>query len=358
MNGVEARNGAGRRRKRVTLQQVADAAGVSRSAASFAMTGRDDQRIAKATVERVRRVARELGYRPNQTAKTLRTGMSGTIGLISDFIGTTSRANAMVRGAMEALQQQGMLLFTVDTQGDAVAERKAIRSLVDRQVDGIIYASMFTREVELPESLDGVPLALLNCMDPKRSDVPSVIPDECSAGYHAAAMLIEAGHRDRIVFAGVFPEGVTGGSNWHFWKPWALQQRLSGIERALGEVGGRLLGHLDSDAWEVESGRRLACELMETESPSAVICVNDAVAFGMAQVFRDRGVRVPEDISMVGFDGSEWSEVSEPRLATIGLPHVDMGRLAVSLLLEGDASGVHMVDMPVVRGESVASPAV
>lgn len=340
-------------RKRVTLQQVADAAGVSRSAASFALTGRTDQRIAKTTVRRIREAAERLGYRPNQTAKTLRTGTSGTVGLISDFIGTSSHANSLVRGALEELQKRNLLLFAVDTQGDSDMEKKALRALLDRQVDGILYASMFTREVEAPEMLQGVPIVLLNCLDPSRPSVPCIVPDEYEAGCSAARLLVEAGHRD-IAFAGRFPVGMTGGAQWRSWRPWALQQRLDGIVRTLAESGLRLTRQYESSDWEVESGRRLAEEMLREALPSALICVNDAMAFGVVQTLRNHGVRVPEDISVVGFDGSEWAGACEPELATVCLPQEEMGRLAVSSLLGGMSSGVTKVPMPVRKGASVA----
>jgi len=196
------------RSKRVTLQQVADAAGVSRSAASFVMTGRTDQRISEATIKKVRKAAADLSYRPNLTAKTLRTGKSGTVGLVSDFIGTTSHANSMVMGALDVLRDKGKLLFTVDTQGDADVESKSIKALLDRQVDGVIYAAMFTREAKVPAVLRTVPTVLLNCLDETddgRADsaFSSVVPDEYQAGCDASRLLLEAGHTDRIVFVGL-----------------------------------------------------------------------------------------------------------------------------------------------------------
>ena len=97
------------RRSRVTLAEVAERAGVSRSAAGFVLSGRRDQRIATQTWQRVERAAAELGYRPNLTARTLRTGLSGTVAMISDHISTTSLANAMISGAVRALGERGVV---------------------------------------------------------------------------------------------------------------------------------------------------------------------------------------------------------------------------------------------------------
>lgn len=378
--------GRTRSSKRVTLQQVADAAGVSRSAASFVMSGRTDQRIAQSTAEKICEIAQELGYRPNLTAKTLRTGTSGTVALISDFIGVTSRANSLVSSAMEALHDRESLLFTVDTRGDSATELRAVQALLDRQVDGVLYASMFTREVHLPDLLSHTPTVLLNCLEDNagRSSesqnsnnvsenlngqrdlsvrkVPCVIPDEYQAGRSAIAALLRAGHSTEISFVGCFPEGVTGGAHWNGWQPWALNQRLQGVKDALGEAGLRLLSVYTADEWDCDAGRNIAMRMLASGAglPTAVVCVNDELAFGLVQVLQLKGVRVPEDISVVSFDGSPWAGASMPALTTLCLPHEELGRKAVEVLfdqrpLSGIAQKV-LVPMPMREGQSIAAP--
>ena len=355
------------RSKRVTLQQVADAAGVSRSAASFVMTGRTDQRISEATIKKVRKAAADLSYRPNLTAKTLRTGKSGTVGLVSDFIGTTSHANSMVMGALDVLRDKGKLLFTVDTQGDADVESKSIKALLDRQVDGVIYAAMFTREAKVPAVLRTVPTVLLNCLDETddgRADsaFSSVVPDEYQAGCDASRLLLEAGHTDRIVFAGCFPEGVAGGFRWGSWGSWALPQRLQGINDTLRLAGYELFAHFEATEWEIDSGRTIAHQVLAScsrrdELPTAIICVNDAVAFGMMQVLLSEGVRIPEDVSLISFDGSDWAAAMLPPITTLRLPQLEMGSAAARMLLEQKEPAQRVrISMPLVQGATVSSP--
>jgi transcriptional regulator with XRE-family HTH domain len=214
--------------RRVTLTEVAERAGVSRSAASFALNGRLDQRLSVETMARVRRAADELGYRANVTAKTLRTGRSGTVALVSDFVSSTSFANSMVRGALERLREAGLLLFTVDTQGDAEMERRFLDDLVARDIDGILYASMFTRRVTPPASARHTALVLMNC-EADDAAISSIVPDERAAGATAARLLREAGHDRDIWFVGTLAPGRTGGSAWHEWGPVALPRRLEGI---------------------------------------------------------------------------------------------------------------------------------
>lgn len=344
--------------RRVTLTEVAARAGVSRSAASFALNGRLDQRLSEETMARVRQAADDLGYRANVTARTLRTGRSGTVALVSDFVSSTSFANSMVRGALERLHEAGLLLLTVDTQGDAETERRVLDDLLARDIDGILYASMFTRRVTPPTSLRNTRLVLMNCeaADPT---ISSVVPDERAAGAAAARLLLDAGHQDGIWFIGVLAPGRTGGSAWHEWDPLALPRRMEGIREALASAGASLAGTVAvDDDWTVHDGRAAAARLLASGTvPKAIICVNDAVGVGVFQTLQGAGLRVPQDVSLVSFDGSLLAEATDPQLVSLRLPQVEIGRRAADLLLEPDASPRHdLLDMPVGSGGSVAGP--
>jgi LacI family transcriptional regulator len=350
---VTGRDGASRApRRRVTLAQVAERAGVSRSAVSFALTGRTDQRLSAETIERIQRAADDLGYRPNMTARTLRTGRSGTVALVSDFVSSTSHANSMVRGALDALRERDTILFTVDTQGDARQEEQLLESLLGRTIDGVLYASMFTRVVETPALLDQVPHVLLNCV-PARGVAHAVVPDEDTAGSDAARMLLDLGHRDRIWFVGGLPAGVTGGPAWRGWAPLALEERLAGVRRALAEAG---VGGQDVERdWDTADGRDAVAALLGSGArPTALVCANDAVAAGAYQALHRAGLRVPEDVSVVAFDGSAISRALDPPLASVALPQLELGRRAVELLLDRDAEpAVHRIPMRLLPGASV-----
>ncbi|MDQ4501570.1 LacI family DNA-binding transcriptional regulator [Sinomonas sp. ASV322] len=344
--------------RRVTLTEVAKRAGVSRSTVSFVLNGRTDLRLSADTFTRVRRAADELGYSPNATAKTLRTGRSGTVALVSDFIGTTSFANAMVRGVLESLHDADTLLYTVDTQGEPSLESKLLRSLINRDVDGIIYGSMFTRTIAVPELLRNVPFVLLNCVsdDP---DTAAVIPDEVGAGATAASALLAAGHRDRIWFVGIFPPGTTGGAAWHSWSPLALPERLQGIDGALAAAGTELAGSVAiADDWDVANGYSSVAKLVASgATPSALICINDAVGVGACLALQEAGMRVPDDVSVMAFDGSPLTTAVRPTLTSVALPHEQLGRLAAQLLLDGTAAPrVHRVPMTLSPGHSISAP--
>lgn len=350
---------AAERDRRITLADVAARAGVSVSAVSFVLTGRTDQRISQETERRVQAAAAELGYRPNLTARTLRTGRSGTVGLISDFISTTSVANDMVRGALQELDRRGTLMFAVESQGDPDLENRLLESLLSRDVDGVIYASMFTREVTVPTLPRGVPLVLLNCLPTVAvPGVPAVVPADREAGRAAARLLLDAGHRDRVHFLGGFPEGTVGSPRWHEWHPVALDERLDGLREGLAERGATLAGCTVVTDWEVREGYQAASALLASGvAPSAVVCANDRLGVGAVRAARDAGLVVPRDLSVVSFDGSHLAAISEPVLSSFALPQEEMGRRAAELVLAARRTRrVLSVTMPLTGEESVAPP--
>ncbi len=345
-----------RRAPRVTLREVAERAGVSRSAVSFVMNGRTDQRLSDDVFERVRRAADELGYRPNITAQTLRTGRSGTVALVSDFVSSTSFANSMVRGAMQELRERDTLLFTVDTQGDAELEEQLLQSLLGRDIDGVIYASMFRRTIALPRALEGVPTVLLNCVTADGS-MDAVVLDELAAGRDAARMLLDHGHRDDIWFVGALPAGSRGGAAWPEWDPIALAERRAGIDAVLAAAGTSLAGvtAIDDD-WDVANGRRAVSQMLAEPRvrPTALVCANDALAVGAYQALHHAGLGVPTDVSVIGFDGSPYARAVEPELTSIALPHIELGRRAAAMLAApGDSPRLERVPMPIRAGGSV-----
>lgn len=183
---------------RVTLADVARRAGVSRTTASFVLTGRKDMRISADAQRRVIDAAADLGYRPNLTARSLRTNVTRTIGLISDTIATTPFAGEVIHGALDTALEHDRLLFVAETGGDRKAEERLIAEMLDRQVDGLIYAAMFTQHREPPAGLERQPMVLLNCLA-SSSEAPLVVPDEAEAGRTAAEALLDAGDRKSVV---------------------------------------------------------------------------------------------------------------------------------------------------------------
>jgi LacI family transcriptional regulator len=338
--------------RRVTMADVARQAGVSRTAVSFVLSNRQDMRISAQTRERVMLAAQELGYRPNLTARGLRTSVTGTIGLVSDTIATTPFAGEVIHGALDSVTARGHVLFIAETEGDPATEVEVVAGLLDRQVDGLIYASMYTREVSPPCSLRGRPLVFLNCLA-EGFGAPTVIPDEHAAGRTAARALLEAGHRDGVHVLGGHhvtartPAGALAG-----------HERMQGILEAFSEAGA-CPPVVTECAWEPDEGYEHLRAILRASTgdrlPKALICCNDRLALGAYQALQEAGLSVPDDVSVVSFDDSFLSSWLRPPLSSVALPHYDLGRTAVELLLAGDLAPVtHRIPMPLRTRSSIA----
>jgi LacI family transcriptional regulator len=347
--------------RRVTLAEVAERAGVSRTTASLVLTGRGRQlRISQSVEQRVLAAAQELQYRPNIVSVGLRTGTTRTLGFVSDTVATSRLAGDMIKGALEAAREHGMLLFIGETEGEADLESGLLQAMHDRQVDGIIFASMFTRAVKVPTGLLAGPAVLLNAVPKRASTLPSVLPDEIEAGRAAARVLLDAGHREDIHLIGagprvrdVPPEALAG------------VERLTGIREVFRQAKVTIASGRVCPDWQPEYGYDATRELLEHARPRALICLNDRIAIGAYQALDDFGLKVPTDVSVVSFDDHPVAGWIRPKLTTIALPHYELGRKAVEVLLaeisrdrEGTEpeGGTHRVPMPVRVRDSVAAP--
>ena len=348
-------------RKRVTLADVARAAEVSPTTASLVLSGRGDElRISTTVQQRVREASDALGYRPNIVSIGLRNGSSRTLGFVSDTVATSQLAGDMIKGALETARQHGFMLFIGETEGDPKLERRLLDAMLDRQVDGIILASMFTRTRHVPSGLDQVPAILLNALPQQRtSSISAVIPDELAAGRAAAQLLLDAGHRSiHLVGAGPGPDDVPPGTV-------AGVERLAGIRETLHDAGLELAsGHLLTE-WLPPDGWQATRSLIDRWTDGdAIITLNDRLAFGAYQALQEAGFSVPADASIVSFDDNPLADWLRPGLTTFAIPHHDLGRRAVELLVELIADDnvptaarpvVHRVGMPLRSRGSVAS---
>lgn len=339
--------------RRVTMADVARKAGVSPTTASFALSGRTDMRISDASRQRVLDAAQELGYRPNVTARSLRTKSTQTIGFVSNLITTTPFAGHVIRGALEAARERDNLLFITEAGGDREAESSLVHALLDRQVDAVVYASMFTQYVTPPKELFGRRVVLLNCLAPG-FDAPSVVPDELEAGRDAARALLAAGHTEGIWVIGghhaipAAPEGTIAGN-----------ERMRGMEQVLRASGARLDGVIEC-AWDTQDGYREVTGLLTAgHRARALVCLTDRVAFGAYQALDEAGLSVPGDVAVVSFDDQDIAAVLRPALTTLKLPHDELGRLAVELILQKGPleAVVHRVPMPLQERASISTPA-
>jgi len=311
------------------------------------LTGRPDTRLSPEAHARVMAAAEQLGYRPNVAARSLRTDRTQTIAFISDVVATTRFAIGLIRGALEAAAARNHVMLVLETNGEPARETKAINAVLDRGVDGIIFAATRTREIFVPNARLTLPVIMLNATNPHF--LTSVLPDEEQGGRDAVRVLAEAGFGDSIGLLGQSDAAEVG-----LFRSMVVARRIFGIRDEMKRRGLSFVAEESCLKWSPEEGYRLGRKMLRRSPPRALLCMNDRLAFGAYQAIADLGLKVPQDVSIMSFDNDEVASYLRPGLSTIGLPHDAMGARAVELLLDGGSVGEHLEPMPVVRRASVA----
>lgn len=300
-----------------TLRDVAKRAGVSTATASRVVTG--SARVRSETRERVELAMRELLYVPPGATKR-----TGAIGLLVPEL-----ANPIFPAFAQAMETQatkaGLATILCNIRSSTVAETEYVQMLLERRVEGMIFISSEAADLRADHShyarllAQGARLVFVNGVV-DALEVPHVGVDERAAGQIATQHLLDLGHR-RIGF-------VAGPERFL-----PTREKAAGRELALSAVGvtdDGLVAHAD---FGVEGGRVAMRKLLEkAQPPTAVICSSDLMAIGALQEATARGVRVPQDVSIVGFDGIEATGWTEPPLTTVEQPIADIARTAVATL--------------------------
>jgi LacI family transcriptional regulator len=332
--------------KRATLADVAQLAGLSMTTVSMVLNNRPNTRLSQEAAERVRAAAAKLNYRPNPAARGLRMGKTRTVGFISDEVTITRYASAMIRGLLEEAEERDYTVLISESGQRADRIASAIDLMLDRQADGIILGLMGARQIEVPAASIEVPVVLAN--GASASGLPCVLPGEFQAGYDAARHLLDRGHR-RIGFIGRSEAlldpllSVT------------VSQRYAGLDAAMAEEGVQFAHQVDGRFWEPEFGFRGAQEILDAVPVTAIVAANDRVAFGVYQAAQERGLRIPDDLSVISFDDEHLASYLHPALTTMHIPYLEMGRTAMRLVLDGDAPQRTLVSMPLQNRDSVRS---
>lgn len=333
------------------ITDVATAAGVSISTVSVALND-PGARISPQTRERVREVAQRLGYAPNRLAAGLRSQRSGIVGFIGDTVATTPYAVGMILGAQQVLRAAGRLMVLMSTEEDPDLERSEIATLLQQPVDGILYATMYHRKLEPPPLLRTVPTVLLDA-ESRDPAVSWVVPDEVAGARAAVRELLDHGHR-RLGFV-TMDEDIP-----------ATRLRLRGYRAELKRAGLPAAESLiRSGPGSADGGYQTARHLLDRpDRPTGLFCFRDIMAMGAYRAAAELGLRVPEDLSIVGYD--DMQHVAEglfPGLTTVQLPHYDMGAWAARQLLAltgtpaGPVEQVRLAGRLVRRGSVAAAPA-
>jgi LacI family transcriptional regulator len=337
------------RRKRVpTMNDVARLAKVSQTTVSFVINNTASVSIPDETRQRVWAAIEQLGYRPNAQAQGLRMQRSGIVGFVTDTIAITPYAGKIFEGAQDVAWENNKILLLVNTKGQPDIEETALEKLLERQVEGVIYAMMYHRPVKVPAALQNVPTVLVDCFAEDRS-LPSVVPDEVNGGRIATETLLKKGHRRVAFINNVDPIPATFG-------------RLQGYRAALANHGvpvdESLVCNEESSSG---GGHQGAMKLMQLpEPPTAIFCFNDQMAIGVYDALRKHNRRIPEDVAVIGFDNLELVAVNlYPSLTTMELPHYKMGVWAVQKLvkiisgLKTDQPEQYKIECPLIERESV-----
>jgi LacI family transcriptional regulator, repressor for deo operon, udp, cdd, tsx, nupC, and nupG len=329
-----------------SITDIALAAGVSPSTVSRAL--QNHPRISAERRMAIQALARDMGYRPSQVARSLVTGRTRTLGVVITDVTDPFVAEVM-KGAEAASREAGYSLLFAMSNRDPAQEIEAAQILADREVDGMIVIS--SRATQLYEDLlktarsrSHLPVVLINNGQPG-AHVHSVCMNNMGSALHAVSYLYNLGHRRIAFIAG--PEGGR-----------------SSLERLEGYQQGLITNHLRAlteyiipGEGQPEDGPRALVALMDLPTPpSAVLCYNDLAAIGLLAAARDAGLRVPVDVSVVGFDNLPLGAYTSPPLTTVDQPKQVMGTRAVAMCLRalaGESAATEILDgVLVVRGSA------
>jgi LacI family transcriptional regulator len=304
----------------VTIADVAERAGVSKTTVSHVLSGK--RPVARATRERIEQVIEELGFRPNALARSLRMQRTQMVALILPDI-TNPYYPVLARGVQDTLVEEGYHAFLCNTDGDEEQEAAFIADAVQRKVDGIVLGSLYSRTQDVDEYIKNGAIFVSLSSAIEHPEVDRISSDNEQGAICATRYLLECGHR-RI--------GMIGSS---------LEQhpsstRLTGYRRALEEAHIPFDDSLFAQGdFTRAGGARAMRKLMEQpERPTAVFCANDLMAIGAMDTARELGLRIPDDVAIVGYDDIEAASLVSPKLTTVLNPAYEKGKAAGRLLLE------------------------
>lgn len=302
------------------LADVAEMAGVSTATVSRALNRPDT--VTRELRERVRAAVDALGYVPYGPARALASRRSNTVGAVVPTIDNAIFARN-IQAVQARLFESGLTLLLASSEYDYEREQREAQSLIEHGIDGLILVGE-SRDQALYRLIEmkGVPY-VNTWVYHDRSPHPCVGFDNVQAAYQVASYLLDIGHRRIAMVA-----GMRRGND-------RAEERVRGVTAAMEERGLHFArGCLVEHEYDIAQGRLAASRLLASvDPPTAIICGNDVLAFGVLFECRARGVRVPDDISITGFDDLDLSVNMDPPLTTIRVPATEMGRRAAEYLL-------------------------
>jgi LacI family transcriptional regulator len=321
----------------VTLEEVAKATGFSVPTVSRALTN-SDHPVNPATRQKIIEMAKTMGYKPNISARSLRTDRTNTIGIIVDDI-LSPFVPPIVRGIQDYLNEFDYLGLIVNTDWDPKQEVEAVHTLISRPVDGLIFVEY--PHIAIHETLgnSNKPHVFVHRLFGS-SIKNSIVPHDRYGATLAVRHLVALGHR-RIAY-------INGLEGWH-----SAQRRLAGYQDELAAHG------IDSEPnliqpgdWEFEGGYEAAKNLLKVkEQPTAIFSANDLMALGAIHAIQDTGLNVPADMAVVGYDNREFARIVRPQITTVSMPVYEMGKAGAELLLKQLTEGRKDVEEIKIKGQ-------
>lgn len=332
---------------RATIKDIARVAGVSIATVSRALN--TPERVRGPRLERVRAAIRELGYLPYGAARTLASNRSMTVGAVIPTLDNAIFARGL-SAFQTRLQEAGYTLLLASSDYDLDAEGALIDTLIAKGVDALMLVGRDHRAAVF-ERLDRHKLPyVLSWAHDETGDLPCIGFDNRAAGRAAAQAVLDAGHRRIAMIAGLTADNDRA------------RDRLEGARAALADAGLAWSGDLVIEApYGIAAGRVAMAGLMALDDPpSAVLCGNDVLAVGALLACRDRGLAVPDAVSVVGFDDLPWAAEFRPALTTMRVPAAAMGQAAADALIAAVSGAAPVrraaLDVTLIRRDTLGAP--
>jgi LacI family transcriptional regulator len=303
----------------ITLKMVAEKAEVSVNTASRAINNKPD--INLETKKRVLQIAKELGYIRNAAAVALRTKKTGTIGVVIADNRNPFYAEVL-NGMEEAAREKNYHIILANTQRDYKKEEDAINLLLAKRVDGLLITPVQDRDDDIKNLINAnIPFVVVG-RDFENIEVDAVYNDEVKGGFLATEYLIKKGHKRTALINGFLHKSPAKGRLEGYKK--ALKKYRISLDESLISVGDI----------NIEDGYERTKQMLEKNLDfTAIFAYNDMMAFGAMQAIKEKGLRIPEDIGLVGYDDIHFSSLISPALTTIRLKKQELGAESVKLLL-------------------------